>query len=172
MQMHNYKYFENVKKNGYFTDTPCQFCGSKEDCLDGVFFDSTDDIESICITCFDKRKANVSVPEYIQKRVMTNRKKKVDDLQYCPPVPWIQNNDWPVCCDDFMVFIGEWEQEDFCRRSTNGDGKALLKELLTENLKNNVESYDALWEDLGCETAAFVFRCSNCGKLTVICQDY
>lgn len=36
--MENYKYFENVKKNGYFTDIPCQFCGSKEYCLDGVLY--------------------------------------------------------------------------------------------------------------------------------------
>jgi hypothetical protein len=39
-------------------------------------------------------------------------------------------------------------------------------------LKDNVESYETLWEDLGYETAAFVFRCQNCGKKVVICQDY
>lgn len=63
-----------------------------------------------------------------------------------------------------MIYIGEWEQEDFIKNSTNGDGLSLLKELLIDELKNNVENYEALWEDLGYETAAFAFKCSNCGK--------
>lgn len=170
--MENYKYFENVKKNGYFTDVPCQFCGSKEYCLDGVFFEREDDFESICIDCFDKRKINVNILEYIKNRVMENREQKVDELQYCPPVPWIQNNDWPVCCDDYMVFIGEWEQDDFRKYSSDGDGKLLLKEMLLDELKDKVESYDVLWEDIGYETAAFVFKCPKCGKKVVVCQDY
>ena len=37
--MADYKYFENVEKNAYFTEVPCQFCGSKHHCLDGVFFE-------------------------------------------------------------------------------------------------------------------------------------
>lgn len=171
-KMNNYKYFDNVKKNGYFTESPCQFCGTTKNCLDGVFFESSDDISSICLECFDKKKIHVSIPEYIKNRIKNNRDQKVNELQFCPPVPWIQNNDWPVCCDDFMVFIGEWEQEEFCSHSTDGDGLSLLKELLADELKNIVESYDALWADLGYETAAFVFMCPNCGKKVVICQDY
>jgi len=103
---------------------------------------------------------------YLQAKRIENQ------LSFCPPVPWIQNNDWPVCCDDFMIYIGEWEQEDFTAHSTNGDGLSLLKELLIDELKDNVESYDALWEDLGYETAAFAFKCPKCGKIVVVCQDY
>ena len=127
--MNNYKYFRDVLKNGYFTETPCQFCGSSEHCLEGSFFDRDDNLVSICLNCFDKR-------------------------------------------NDYMTYIGEWEREDFIKNSTNGDGLSLLKELLIDELKNNVESYEALWADLGYETAAFVFKCSKCGNKVVVCQDY
>ena len=32
--MRTYKYFDNVKKNAVFTEQACQFCGSKNDCLE------------------------------------------------------------------------------------------------------------------------------------------
>ena len=170
--MNNYKYFRDVLKNGYFTETPCQFCGSSEHCLEGSFFDRDDNLVSICLNCFDKRKVSVDIPGYIADRVVKKQNEKVTELSFCPPVPWIQNNDWPVCCDDYMTYIGEWEREDFIKNSTNGDGLSLLKELLIDELKNNVESYEALWADLGYETAAFVFKCSKCGNKVVVCQDY
>lgn len=68
--------------------------------------------------------------------------------------------------------IGEREQDDFCRYSSDGDGKLLLKAMLIDELKDKIESYDALWEDIDYETAAFVFKCPNCGKKVVVCQDY
>lgn len=169
--MNNYRYFENVEKNAYLTNIPCQFCGREELCLDGAFFDR-DDIESICLECFNKKKVNVDIPDYIKNRVEKETEHKVETLKYTPPVPWIQNNDWPVCCDDYMVYIGEWEQDEFIAYSVEQDGKSLLKELLTEELVSRVENFDVLWDDLGNETAAFVFRCPQCGKRIVICQDY
>ena len=109
---------------------------------------------------------------YYRPFKLKKQNEKVTELSFCPPVPWIQNNDWPVCCDDYMTYIGEWEREDFIKNSTNGDGLSLLKELLIDELKNNVESYEALWTGLGYETAAFVFKCSKCGNKVVVCQDY
>ena len=170
--MDNYRYFKNAKKNGYFTDEPCQFCGGTDFCLDGVFFQRSDDLASICLSCFDRKNVSVDVPEFVAGKVQNNREEKVNELRFCPPVPWIQNNDWPVCCDDFMVYIGEWEQDDFNAHSENGDGLALLKELLIDELKDNVDSYDVLWSDLGYETAAFAFTCPDCGKTVVVCQEY
>ena len=170
--MDNYKYFNNAKKNGYFTDTHCQFCGSNEHCLDGVFFQRSDDLESICLSCFDKKEISVVIPDYVAYKVKENRDEKVNTLSFCPPVPWIQNNEWPVCCDDFMEYIGEWEQKEFTEYSENSDGISLPKEFLIDELKEKVANYDCLWEDLGYGTAAFVFKCSQCGKIKVICQDY
>lgn len=169
--MGKYKYFENVEKNAYFTETPCQFCGSKHLCLDGVFFER-DDIVSICLNCFDKKRINVEVPDYIKARVKNNADSKFGLLQFNPPVPWIQNNDWPVCCDDYMVYIGEWEQDDFNNYSKTESGKESLAKLMDPELLSRVENLDVLWDDLGYETAAFAFKCLQCGKIVIICQDY
>ena len=169
--MKNYKYFCDVLKNAYFTDTSCQFCGSKENCLDGAFFPQ-DNLESICLDCFDKNKAHVDIPEYIKERVVNDRASKSNELRHTPPVPWIQSNDWPVCCDDYMVYIGEWEQDEFNSYAKDGDGQKALMELLSKDLVDRVDSFEVLFDDLGYETAAFVFKCSKCGRITVICQDY
>ena len=169
--MKNYRYFENTEENAYFTETPCQFCGSSQFCLDGVFFDRPD-ITSICLYCFDKKQVNVEVPEYIKARVKTDADRKFESLQFTPPVPWIQSNDWPVCCDDYMVYIGEWEQEDFNSYSKRESGKDALAKLLAPEILKRVENLDVLWEDLGYGTAAFAFRCPQCGKTVIICQDY
>lgn len=47
--MNIYKYFSDVLKNGYFTETPCQFCGGSEHCLEGSFFDRDDLYVSIAL---------------------------------------------------------------------------------------------------------------------------
>ena len=169
--MENYKYFENVEKNAYFTETPCQFCGSKHLCLDGVFF-ARNDIVSICLDCFDKKRINVEVPDYIKARVKNNVDSKFGLLQFNPPVPWIQSNDWPVCCDDYMVYIGEWEQDDFNNYSNTESGKESFEKLMDSELLSRVESLDVLWDDLGYGTVAFAFKCLQCSKIVIICQDY
>ena len=169
--MRTYKYFDNVKKNAVFTEQACQFCGSKNDCLEGVYFEKNN-IESVCVECLAQSKTSVYIPDEIQSKIVRDRIKKVGELSITPPVAWVQSNEWPVCCDDYMTYIGEWEREDFIKNSTNGDGLSLLKELLIDELKNNVESYEALWTGLGYETAAFVFKCSKCGNKVVVCQDY
>lgn len=169
--MKNYRYFSDVEKNAYFTNIPCQFCGNDENCLDGVFFEKTDAV-SICLNCFDKKIISVEVPDYIKARIKNKADIKFNLLQFNPPVPWIQNNDWPVCCDDYMIYIGEWQQEDFNNYSKTNDGKESFKKLISPEIFNKVENFEALWNDLGNETAAFAFKCSYCNKITVICQDY
>lgn len=169
--MKNYKYFENVERNAYFTEIPCQFCGSDKFCLDGVFFDR-DDIVSICLNCFDKKKVNVEIPDYIKTRVKRNKDIKIKSLEFNPPVPWIQNNDWPVCCDDYMVYVGEWKHEKFVNYDKNKNGIECLKELLDEEISNRVENFDILWNDIGDGTVAFAFKCACCNKIKIICQDY
>ena len=73
--MDNYKYFSDVLKNGYFTETPCQFCGGSEHCLEESFFDRDDNLVSICLNCFDKRKVSVDIPSYIAVLLATQNPK-------------------------------------------------------------------------------------------------
>lgn len=171
--MRHYKYFENVEKNAYYTDTKCQFCGNESNCLEGVFFEK-ENIFSICLDCFDKKMVSVEIPDYIKTRVKNNVYEKITDLKFTPPVPWIQNNDWPVCCDDFMVYIGEWQQIDFNHYadSKSSNGIEVLKELIDSEIAQQVENYKNLWEEIGNEAGAFAFRCLCCGKIKVIVQEY
>ena len=50
--MRTYKYFDNVKKNAVFTEQACQFCGSKNDCLEGVYFEKNN-IEFLHVDVMD-----------------------------------------------------------------------------------------------------------------------
>lgn len=169
--MKKYDYFFNVKDNAVFTEKRCQFCGTNKECLEGFYFEQPK-IESVCLSCLDNKKIGVSIPEYIKNRIKNNRTLKSNILEYTPPIPWIQYNDWQVCCDDYMQYIGEWQQEDFIRESLDGDGISVLRSLLCAHTLSKVDDINVLWEDIGYDTAAFVFKCSKCGKKTIVCQSY
>ncbi|SHN02803.1 Uncharacterised protein family (UPF0167) [Anaerosporobacter mobilis DSM 15930] len=168
--MKNYKYFCNVKENADFTKKNCQFCGSNNNCLEGVYFEQ-DNVESICLECFDLKKAVVDIPEYIIKRVGFDYA-KVEELASNPPIPWVQSNDWQVCCNDYMQYIGEWGQENFRENSNNENAIAFFEKNLDEDTLNKVDDINVLWEDLGYNTVAYVFKCNVCGKMKVVCQSY
>lgn len=167
--MREYKYFLNVKEQAAFTEKKCQFCGNDDDCLEGIYFDQ-DNIDSVCLKCFAEKKACVAVPDYIQKRIKYNSHNKIEELKYTPPIPWVQFNDWQVCCDDYMKYMGEWEQEEFIKESANEI--EFFKGLLDDDTLKKVDDINVLWEDLGYDTVAYVFKCSICGKRTVVCQSY
>lgn len=169
--MERYKYYENVKRDAAFTEAPCQYCSSTKDCLEGIFF-ARFDIKSICLECFMAKRAPVEIPSYIQERVKSNCLNKIDELRFTPPIPWVQHNDWPVCCDDYMKYIGEWEQEDFDNFSAEKKGITLLEELLDDRTRSRVDDISVLWDDIGCDTVAYVFKCQTCGKMLVVCQSY
>ena len=79
--MRTYKYFSDVKKNADFTEEPCQFCGTKEDCLEGMYFEQSD-ITSVCLSCLDEKKIGVDIPDYIQNRIKNNVSSKIETLKY------------------------------------------------------------------------------------------
>lgn len=169
--MKEYKYFTNVKKNAIFTEKECQFCRSIKYCLEGIYFEQGN-IDSVCLKCLDEKKACVDIPSYVQKRIKNNVDQKVEELSYTPPVPWIQYNDWPVCCDDFMKYVGEWQQSDFINFFEGKNILELFKNVLDNDTLSKVEDINVLWEDLGYNTAAYVFSCLTCRKIIVVCQSY
>lgn len=169
--MKQYKYFFNVKKDAVFTEKQCQFCGTNENCLEGVYFEK-EDVVSVCLTCLNKHKTNVEIPDYLSKCIHSNRDLKTKELMYTPPIPWVQFNDWQICCDDYMVYIGEWEQDDFINYCIDEDGISTLKKLLNNDTLSKVDDINVLWEDIGYNTVAYVFKCNVCGKITVVCQSF
>jgi uncharacterized protein CbrC (UPF0167 family) len=167
-----FKYFSNPLKYAEFTDVKCQSCGTTQNCLEGEYFDRGDDVVSVCLNCLNQGVIVVDLPEYIKDRIHQDKTEKLTRLERTPPVPWIQYNDWPVCCDDFMCYIGEWEQKEFDENSENGNGKEYLISLLDENIKNRVDDINVLWDDLGEYTALFVFECIHCKRKKGIPQSY
>jgi len=169
--MNNYEYFENVDKNAAFIEDKCHICGKNDNCLDGVYFDQ-EGIKAVCMSCFDKGAVSVYIPGYIKSRVINDVEVKAEKLSHNPPVPWVQNNDWQVCCDDFMLYIGEWEQSDFIKAAGDCDVVEYFYELLCDSTKAKVDDINVLWEDIGYDTVAYVFKCKKCNKIKVICQSY
>lgn len=79
------------------------------------------------------------------------------ELLRTPTYTTIQGEIWQFCCKQPMVFIGSWSREDFSTNSEDGNGEALFKSII----KNNVPG---LWEDqLHDETGIYVFECKRCG---------
>ncbi len=169
--MKEYKYFTDVCLHAEFSKEKCQFCGSTEKCLEGVYFDNPM-ISSICLKCFEQRKAKVNIPEYIRNKIKNNVNEKVEELEYTPPVPWIQYNDWQVCCDDFCQFLGEWKKDNFINNSSGENPITFFKSVLCKETLELVDDIEVLWEDLGKYTTAFVFQCKKCNKKIVVCQSY
>lgn len=174
----NFKYFENPLKNAVFTEEECQSCGTDKYCLEGEYFDHGDDIVSVCINCLSQGKIKVSIPQYIRERIGNElgndheKELKIDELERTPPVPWIQFNDWPVCCGDFSKYVGEWKQDDFVKESDDGNGLTYLLQILEDSSKEKIVNPEAFWEDVGQYTAIFVFECIDCSKRIAVPQSY
>jgi uncharacterized protein CbrC (UPF0167 family) len=172
-----YKYFENPLQNAAFTDQKCQICGSHEYCLEGVYFDRGDEVESVCLSCLQAGKVTVNVPDHVKQKISSVHDEKsanesIETLRRTPPVPWIQYNDWVVCCGDFGRYIGEWNRDKFNQESPDGDGMKYLMSLLDEFSLSRVQNPELLWNSIGATTAVFVFECLSCGKRTAVVQSY
>ena len=82
------------------------------------------------------------------------------ELLRMPTYNSIQGDRWQFCCRQPMVFLGEWNRDEFSRRSSDGNGQRLFDEIVQRNVHG-------LWEDeLHDITGVYVFRCCSCGKLT------
>ncbi|RFA31858.1 hypothetical protein CAI16_19655 [Virgibacillus dokdonensis] len=170
---YKFKYFENPLENAEFTGEACQSCGKNEKCLEGEYFDLDDEVDSVCLNCLRLGKVKVNIPNYIKDRITgQGKEEKVAELEKTPPVPWIQYNDWPVCCGDYTKYIGEWEREDFEKNSKDGDGLNYLLSILDQSTKDKIENENIFWEDIGHYTAIFVFECLNCSDRIAVPQSY
>lgn len=185
----HFRYFDASEKNAEFTDTPCESCGSDENCLEGVYFDELDfDRESVCLECLVQGKITVHLSDYLidklkrhiklmnptlqNKEVLKAVNQQVEELKKTPPIPWIQSNDWVICCGEFAKYIGEWSQKDLNEASKNNDGLAYFLEILEQDYKDRVDDSDLLWDDLGNQSAAYVFECLNCSQRIANWQNY
>ncbi|NRY60177.1 CbrC family protein [Clostridium beijerinckii] len=184
-----FKYFTNVQRNARFIDEPCDNCGSTNLCLNGIYFDHYDEeVEAVCLECLTKGNIVVEIPSEVSEKIYNEisinypdgsedeLKKRVneiiEELSKTPPVPWVQSNDWQVCCGNFMTYLGELGRDDLDSMATDGDGKALLLNLIDEETKNRIDDLECLWNELGDYAVAYHFKCMKCGKQIVVIQSY
>jgi uncharacterized protein CbrC (UPF0167 family) len=82
------------------------------------------------------------------------------ELLRTPTYMSIQGERWQFCCRKPMVFLGRWEREDFHPRAPDADGRKLFDEIIQRPVPG-------LWEDeLHDITGIYVFRCTDCNRLT------
>lgn len=82
------------------------------------------------------------------------------ELLRTPTFTTIQGECWQFCCQQPMIFLGEWTREEFSRRAPDGNGERLFAEIVQHPVPG-------LWEDeLHDETGVYVFRCPACSRQT------
>jgi uncharacterized protein CbrC (UPF0167 family) len=82
------------------------------------------------------------------------------ELLRTPTYSTIQGDCWQFCCKHPMIFVGQWNRSDFNQRAPNGKGEAFFRQIVQDIVPG-------LWEDqLHDETGIYVFRCSQCSRLT------
>lgn len=188
MNIPEFKYFCNPIKNAEITDVKCQSCGADENCLEGEYFDCGDNVVSVCLDCLSKGKVTVNIPNFIKKRLMGHLKETgyvqnenqaeeraeslIDELSKNPPVPWIQYNDWPVCCGEFGRYLGEWGKEEIIKHAPDGNGKQYIISILDDFSRSKIDNVDYFWDDIDRNTVVYVFECIHCSKYIAICQSY
>ncbi len=67
-----------------------------------------------------------------------------------------QGEHWLVCCQQPMVYLGEWTPQDFEQYAGAGKGRALFDVVVPD-------AVDWLWGHGG--AGIYVFRCAACGRL-------
>ena len=81
------------------------------------------------------------------------------ELLRTPTYITIQGEVWQFCCRQPMVFIGEWNRDEFGRRAPDGDGRRFFEQVVQN-------SVPGLWgNQLHDITGVYVFRCPVCSRI-------
>lgn len=170
----------------------CSLC-SKEGVVPEVFVGRLDE-GPVCLGCLEAGKLNTGIGTEASRRPKGDSFKptraQIDLLNRHPGIFANDQNQWPGCCSDFMVYLGypsmaHLGADFFNRRSPKGDGKAVFvsafgfggdlprgaKDLamLLDSARKSAEGYwspDDQWESTIFEV--HVFECSKCRALRII----
>lgn len=187
--MPTFRYFPGYPEGAPFAEGPCYFCGSHP-AIDGMWlgFDKDfDDPPPVCIQDLIADKARVDIADWIWQLLARNveiqhpdwtaqtRQAYVEartyELAHTPPVPWIQNNEWPVCADDYASFTGELTREKLEAHTGGAEGgKALLLAIMRQERPDwpidvQLNNY---WEYLGDFMRIYQFRCPDGSEVNVL----
>lgn len=90
----------------------------------------------------------------------------VEELRNTPNIITWNEISWPVCCRDFMVYLGNWAPKDFTEHAPDRDGKRLFLEIIETE-------YHRIWpSDIQKEWSicCYVFQCLHCKSLRGIVE--
>lgn len=184
-----FKYFPDFPAGADLTSDPYSYCG-RAPALPAIRLGfGTGANGSICADCLAKGMATVNVPSWVQRDLESGVDRthpdwseqqrsryvseRVNELARTPPVPWLQNNEWPVCGDDFAEYNDEVARELLLQQhETVAEAKSALRGILKDAMPNWEQSdndVDMEWEELGNYLAIFLFRCQD-GKPVYIVQ--
>jgi uncharacterized protein CbrC (UPF0167 family) len=189
-----FRYMPGARVLARWIDAPCA-CGAAGPNLDGAYFEGEGVLRAVCLRCLaagkierdlaglrDELRARLKArnPAWGAARVTRTADERAAELARTPPVPWLGKNEWPICCDDFAVYRGEWAKREWERAAKDGDGQAALARVLGD-ADRAATVYKDLAPDAGgaagpggrpdARVATFVFFCPTCKKLTVIVQE-
>ncbi len=186
-----FKYFPDFAKEAAFDAKGCAFC-SRVPALDGAwlqFDDDYDDPPPVCIDDLLADKARVDIPRRLQQRlalavharhadweeqrVATYVATHTAELAHTPPVPWIQENEWPICAEDYAIYVGQLTRNKLTERyGSSRAAKASLRTIMrTLRPKWEVDKakhLEAWWDALGDFLCIYSFRCDEGTEVVVL----
>lgn len=188
--MNAFRYFPGFPQGAAFDAKACHFCG-KHPALDGAWLDFDEDYDDpppVCTEDLIADKARVAIPRWITLE-LTNRvaahhsnwnaehvaryvAERTHELAHTPPIPWLQENEWPLCSDDFATYSGQLTREVLTTRAGNAAAaQADLRAIMAQERPQwtlDAQHLDAWWQRLGDFLRIYEFRCGSDGDIHVV----
>lgn len=190
--MSHFKYFPSFPNGAHLSTEACEHCGRTPAIPAGRLKSALDEEQrrAACADCLQAGKASVDVPSWVERELAQAVDQthfdwsaeqraelvasRVTSLAHTPPVPWLQNNEWPVCGDDFAAYVGELTREHLLREhGVTQRAKEALHATIDELRPHwdlDEEALDTAWEQLGNFVAIFEFRCPGNLKSIYVLQ--
>lgn len=177
-----FRYFPDYPVGAPLEAPACALCGASP-AIPGQWLAKDDDgtRRDACAECVAIGNTHADVPSWIERDLLASVEAqhpdwsiekrssyvaaRIAELSRTPPIAWIQDNEWPVCGDDFAAYVGELTREGL-ERQYGGivPGKAALRRIIEQERPawtKDEETLDWQWSELGNFLAVFVFRCLN-----------
>lgn len=188
--MSQFRYFPTFPEHANLRVEPCAMCGRAPTVPAVRLHGGAVDRQSVCADCLAEGKAAVQIPKWIIKELehgvsgahpdWSAEKRasyvadRVDELAHTPPIHWLQNNEWPVCDDDFAAYERELSREVLEQQhSDSAHAREALRSILLQavpNWEQDEKAIEAEWSELGNFLAVFEFRCLDSDERRYVVQ--
>jgi uncharacterized protein CbrC (UPF0167 family) len=190
--MSGFEYFPNFPEGARLGAEACEYCGHSP-AIPAVRLNPApgeDNRKAVCADCLRAGRASAKIPTWVERELAhavgaahpawSGQQRadfvasRVDKLAHTPPVPWLQNNEWPVCNNDFATYIGELTRDQLLQEHTGVEqAKAALRAIIEEvrpEWELDEEALDTAWDQLGNFVAVFAFHCPDNPKALYVLQ--